>query len=79
MRHSRIRKKRTTSRYATLFLLVVLIGTIFYFSTANMMGNWVAKNIVSPLLNSISNGDNPSKVKKEMITMMLSMRGRRKR
>ncbi len=59
MRHSRIRKKRTTSRYATLFLLVVLIGTIFYFSTANMMGNWVAKNIVSPLLNSISNGDNP--------------------
>ncbi|MGI6706500.1 MAG: SPOR domain-containing protein [Clostridia bacterium] len=57
MRYSRIRKKRTTSRYTTLFLLIVLIGTIFYFSTANMMGNWVAKNIVSPLLNRISNGD----------------------
>jgi len=59
MRYSRLRKKRTTPRYASVFITIIVIVTIFYFSTATMMGNWVAKNIVSPLVNRLESVGNP--------------------
>lgn len=54
MRYSRNKKSRATSQYTIIIIVIVLIGSVFYFGAASVMGSWVAQNMVTPLLKKIN-------------------------
>jgi hypothetical protein len=71
MRYARLAPKKPKRNYTSMVLFILLLGAGVYIFCATAAGNWVAKNVVTPVFSYLENGskqasinDLPDKTKK---------------